>query len=123
MATAKAKGEWIWVDNPTTVLTRVFDEDVTLIEAQLVAIMESYAPQIESWLKAHGQWQDRTGNLRQSLFARVKEELTQVTILIGYGVEYGDYVEYGFQGRYAVIAPALDYFWPRIFADVRVVIR
>lgn len=110
---------FVWVDKPEVVLVRALQADIERIEAGLTSLLQRYTAEIETWMKANGSWQDQTGNLRQSLFARLQESVQEIAIVMGYGVSYGDYVNYGHQGRFAIIEPALDYFYDRIFAEVK----
>lgn len=117
-----------WTVTPTQAFagaaTRYADE----IHRGVRAIADRYAPEIESWMKANGSWTDRTSNARQTLNTQVEEmALDMVRIILAHGMEYGVYLE-GFTpegreieqgGRYAVIAPAIDTFGPRIWADVQ----
>lgn len=71
-------------------------------------------------MKSNASWTDRTGNARQSLNAEVEDmAMDMVEIVLSHGVEYGIYLELSHGGAYAIIAPAVDVFAPRIWADVR----
>jgi len=88
----------------------------------LLAIAYYYESAIENWMKSNGPWVDRTGNARQSLYAIVDELVAEIVITFGHGVTYGKYLEFKNFGRYAVVAPAIDYFLPRIWADIQSVV-
>lgn len=107
----------VWLDN--------FDEYVKAIMEGLQKICELYAPEIEKWMKENASWSDRTSNARQGLYAEVYE----LVDMMGYGVmfdhkmEYGFWLEFANQGRFGIIAPALDRFGSQMFKDVKKLFR
>jgi hypothetical protein len=93
---------------------------VRRIEDGIKAIVQVYAPKMQAWMKRNRVWTDRTGDARRGLVAElvvVVGEMFQITM--GHNVEYGRYLEFSNQGRYAVIRPALDYWGPQILKAVR----
>lgn len=88
------------------------------------AIADRYAPEIEAYMKSNASWIDRTGNARATLRAEV-EDMTfdMVSILLSDGMDYFVFLELGFAGRYQIIAPSVDIFGPRIWNDVRALLR
>lgn len=121
-----------WTRTPTQAFDPAVAIYVEAIRNGVLAIANRYAPEIEDWMKANGSWTDRTGNARQTLSTEVEEvSLDMVRIILAHGAEYGIYLE-GFTpegretqqgGRFAIIAPALDLFAPRIWADVQAMLR
>jgi hypothetical protein len=90
------------------------------IERGIVGIANRWAPEIENYMKANAPWTDRTGNARQGLYTAVNHAVgSMVEIILSHGVDYGYWLEVKNGGAYAVVNPALDYFGPRIWADVR----
>lgn len=90
------------------------------IEAGIKAIADYYAPQIENYMKQHAPWIDRTGNARSGLYTEVEQMVgVMTTIILAHSVDYGVFLELANAGNYAIIAPSLDYFGPRVFADIR----
>jgi len=92
------------------------------IHAAIKQLANRYAPEIEAWMKSNAKWTDRTGNARQSLSTEV-EELSSIAIgiVLGYGndLDYGIFLELSNGGVWAIIGPALDYFAPKVWADVQ----
>jgi hypothetical protein len=111
----------VWEVNPEYAIVAIFDEWYAQALYAMNRILQFYAPQIEAWMKQNAAWTDRTGNLRQSLFAVMKREIDMMSIEIGYGMIYGDYVMAVGQGQYDIISNAMDYFRPKIFADVKAI--
>lgn len=92
------------------------------IRVAVRGILASYEPRIEAYLKLEAPWQDRTGNARQALSAELDELAIQTAILftmnMNHGMDYGKYLEFSNAGRYAILAPAVDHFFPLIWADI-----
>ena len=88
------------------------------IKTVVYQILQSYEPQIANWMKDNAGWTDRTGNARQALWAEAQAFIKGAAIKFGHGVPYGKYLEVIGSGQYAIIAPALDYFAPKIWADI-----
>lgn len=78
-----------------------------------------YAPKIEAWLKENARWTDRTGNLRQSMFAEVQKFVDKVVLMFDYGLEYGFWLETKNNSEFSVISPALDHFGQLIWEDIK----
>ena len=80
------------------------------------AIGQYYAPQMETDAKHEAKWTDRTGNARQSLNGRVWQENNGNTTIIqlAHGVFYGKHLELHYQGRYAIILPILQRYYPQV---------
>lgn len=127
-----------WEVPPEKAFAELYDEYARQIYRAIQRLAKRYAPEIEAWMKANAVWTDRTGNLRQSLYADVETALTEIVLFFDYGLEYGVYLEHARrefgavsalgleleqQGQYAIIAPALDHFAPKFWADVQALFR
>lgn len=87
-------------------------------------LADRYADEIETHMKQEARWVDRTGNARKMLTAEVEDvAMSMVEIILAHGVSYGVFLELANAGRYAIIAPTIDIFGPRIWADVRAMLR
>jgi hypothetical protein len=114
---------FVWTDgSPDELIPDMFDQWVARVEQALLRLAQLYAANIESYMKQNASWEDQTGNLRQSLFAQVRHEIGLIAIELGYGVYYGDFLEYAHQGRFSIIAPTMDYFRPKLMADVKAIV-
>lgn len=115
---------WTPGHNPEIAFSELAEAYATAIHAGVKTLAERYSVEIEAWLKDNAPWTDRTGNARQSLYSEVTDIANQaVIIILGHGVDYGTFLELAHGGNYAVIGPALDYFIPRIWRDVRALVR
>lgn len=89
---------------------------IKLAKMQLGAVpfIESYmnklAKELEQYMKKNAVWQDRTGNARRGLSAKVtqSEKKYVTTVTLSHSVEYGKYLEYSMEKRFAIIQPTID---------------
>lgn len=112
----------VWTQSPTQVFPPFAEAYARWIHAQAVAVARRWAPTIEQYMQANAPWQDRTGTARRELFTEVIDVAgSMVIILLSHGpnVPYGVFLELKFGGRDAILAPTIDVFMPRIWADVR----
>ena len=114
----------VWQVTPDQAFTELVDAYENEIHDAIKQIADRYAPDIEAWMKSNAPWTDRTGNARQSLKTEVQEVASiMVGIHLSYGnpgeIDYGIFLELSNGGAYAIIGPALDYFAPKIWADVQ----
>lgn len=112
-----------WQRRPTDVFPALTQAYANAIHAAIVQLAERYAVEIEAWLKENAPWIDRTGNARQTLYSEALDFVDVVVIVMSHGVTYGVFLELAHGGSYAVITPALDHFIPRIWRDVRALLR
>lgn len=108
-----------WEFPPERAFALLYDDYVKEIRSALTRLAHAYAAEIEAYMIASATWQDRTGNLRQSLYAEVETTLTEIVVAFDYGLEYGQFLEFSNQGKYAIIAPTLDIFTVRMWNDVK----
>lgn len=72
-------------------------------------VAEYFAPVFETYAKREGKWQDRTGNLRQSLHAWVEDTSKEViSIFLSHGMWYSVFVERVRNGALGIIWPTLQ---------------
>lgn len=90
-------------------------------EDAIEARLQRYAAEAEAWMKANRRWTDRTNAARQGLYTLVDHEGKGYVLWFSHGanVPYGIWLEIANEGRYAIIGPALDHFFPRIMRDVQ----
>lgn len=79
-----------------------------VIEAVL-AVGNYIAPLLETFSKREGKWQDRTGNLRQTLRAWAEQTSKDiVSIFLSHGMYYSVFTETVSAGKFAIIWPTLQ---------------
>lgn len=102
---------------------RRYGEEVKRAEREVALF---FAGKIEQDARENAPWTDRTGNARQSLRAYVNDDVPPtypdpqdlardvVALYLSHGMDYGVYLEARWQGRYAVIMPTLQRYYPEI---------
>lgn len=91
---------------------------------KLMAVTLMYAAteakELESYMKTHRPWTDRTGLAKQSLSSAVSQESnTSVCISLGFGLNgincpYGIWLELAHEKNYAIIQPTINTQGPKI---------
>lgn len=115
-----------WTITPEQAFLPLYAQYAETLEREIVALAERMTDEITEWMKANASWTDRTGEARDSLFSVVQHEARQmVSILISHGslIPYGVYLELSHGGRFAIIAPAIDQFGPRMFHEVQAILQ
>jgi hypothetical protein len=89
------------------------------VNSKLNALLQYYAPEVENWMKSNAPWTDRTGNARNGLAARAYQDKDGHGIILYHQVPYGIWLEIRFNGEYAIIGPALQYWGPLVMSGVK----
>lgn len=94
---------------------------------KLMAVTLMYAAteakELESYMKTHRPWTDRTGLAKQSLSSAVSQESnTLVCITLGFGLNgincpYGIWLELAHEKNYAIIQPTINTQGPKILKN------
>lgn len=108
-----------WTVRPEKAFADLYDDYAKRIIIGIERLARAYTAEIERYMKQSATWQDRTGNLRASLYSDVERALTEIVLFFDYGLDYGYWLEYSGQGKYAIIAPTLDVFGARFWNDVK----
>lgn len=89
------------------------------VNDELEALLNFYAPEVENWMKNTAPWTDQTGAARNGLAARYYSDNDSKGIVLFHQVPYGIWLEVRFDGRYAIINPALIEWGPRVMDGTR----
>ncbi len=92
------------------------------LQAYLYEVLDDTTDEITAWMKQNAPWEDRTKNARNSLRAEVEAAMQHIVRLkMGYGEEitYSQYLESMQGGRFSILTPTLDYWWPVIVQRVQ----
>lgn len=108
-----------WDVEPGEAMLSVYDEYERVQREAVLEVALYFAPLIEAWMKQNAPWEDKTGNLRQSLHAEVDQLVDSIVINFDYGLNYGAFLEFAHAGKYAIIGPALDFWTVEIVATLR----
>lgn len=108
-----------WIVTPDIAFSQLTNAYIARIRAGVRAIAHHRAPEIETWMKDNHLWINRTGAAEAGLHTEVEDAaLDIVEIILEGGVDYQIFLELANGGRYAIIAPAVDYWGPVIWRDV-----
>lgn len=77
------------------------------VAVALDAYGETVAAKLEAEAKKNRPWTDRTAKARQSIKGDTERMDTGIRITLEIGVEYGVYLEFANEKKYAVIYPTL----------------
>lgn len=84
---------------------------LTEYEAKTIAATkifgETVAKDFESYAKANRPWTDRTGNARQGLRGYTTDIPNGVRVNIAHSVDYGIWLEYAHEKKYAILEPTV----------------
>lgn len=71
------------------------------------ALAETGALKMQSYAQKNARWTDRTGAARQRLNGSVEKRVNGYAIAIAHGVQYGIYLEFDYEKRYAILPDTL----------------
>jgi len=105
-----------------------------------LALAQYYAAVIQTAARERAPWTDRTGNARAALRAYTSEDVPTkhsqglhdypspndlardtVALYLAHGMDYGVQLETKYQGRYAIIIPTLQRFYPEISQQLKAI--
>lgn len=78
-------------------------------EASIRMLAETGALKMQSYAQQNAPWTDRSGAARQRLNGSVEKRKDGYLIMISHGVEYGIYLEFAHEKRFAIIPDTLRY--------------
>lgn len=108
-----------WTAAPEQVFGDLARDYANQVRAAIERLLLWLAPQIEGWMKGNAPWEDRTGNARQALYTLVARDGSTYVLVMDHGVQYGYWLEVIQGGRYAIVAPAMDYAWTLVLSNLR----
>lgn len=89
------------------------------VAVALDAYGEAVAAKLETAAKRNRLWTDRTAHARQSISGSTERYDTGIRITLEIGVEYGVYLEFAHEKKYAVIYPTLKKEAPAALSGLR----
>lgn len=84
-------------------------------EAAINKLAQAQALNLENYAKEHKPWTNRTGQARQRLKGiskQTSEFLWEITL--SHGVDYGIYLEFAHEKKYAIIFPTINLKSPEV---------
>ena len=88
------------------------------LEAGLYGVMKMHDGNVQSYARNNAPWTDRTGNARNGLFAEAFQDTKGYGIVLYHTMPYGIFLETRWSGRYAIIAPTIQVYGPRVMQTV-----
>ncbi len=77
-------------------------------DAAVSVLCDNGAQKMEGYAKQNRKWHDRTGNARGRLKGSWSKEGNRYKIQIAHGVNYGVYLEFKNERRYAILMPTVE---------------
>lgn len=77
-------------------------------EGAMRLLCENGAEKMEGYAKQFRPWHDRTGNARERLKGSWSKESNGYKIQIAHGVNYGVWLEFAHERRYAILKPTVE---------------
>jgi hypothetical protein len=114
---------FVWTVPPEQAFAALYDDYVQRLFWAVYALCLRRAPEIENWMKTNAPWTDRTGNARQTLWTDVAGDGLTIILTLSHGMWYGWWLEVANTGRYAIVAPAVDYWAAQLMQDIQRLLR
>lgn len=109
-----------WEVEPEQAFTELAEDYANRIHRGVFLICQRWAAPAANWMKENASWTDRTGNARAALYTEVNEVVnSMVEFVMAGGVDYQIWLEVRWAGKFAIVNPALDFFAPKVWADVQ----
>lgn len=83
------------------------------VSRAILAACERNGPLAEGWMRTNAPWIDRTGNARNGLRVTSRVVKRGVRMTFSHSQSYGIFLETRWNARYAVIAPAIEHWFPK----------
>lgn len=90
-------------------LSESFDTFSAKVVAGVLMYADTEAKRLQNEMKSNAKWTDRTAHARQRLKGRAyQENPSTVVIKLSHGVDYGIFLEYAHEKKYAIIQPTIQ---------------
>ena len=91
--------------------------------AALGLYADTVAKKMESHSKSNKPWVDRTGRAKQSLNSSWKWVGDVARVELSHGVDYGIYLEFCNEKRYAILKPTIDAISPQAIRGLNKILK
>lgn len=115
-----------WDVPPDAVFPQMAQQYTKFCALTGVRVAETRAPEAEQWMKQNHPWTNRTGAAEAGLHVDVKDSpgvLTEIVFSHDDSLDYPVYLEIANGGKFAIIAPAVDYWGPILMRDIQRIIN
>ena len=105
-------------------LTPALHTGPAYIDSTLARTMGFYRPKVEASARLNAPWTDRTTNARNGLVATYAREGADThSIILAHRVSYGIFLEVRFAGKFAIIMPTINEYFPKIMATLNKILE
>ena len=91
--------------------------------AALGLYADTVAKKMEAYAKSNKPWTDRTSRAKQSLNSSWKWMGNVARVELSHGVDYGIYLEFCNEKRYAIIKPTIDAIAPQAIRGLNKILK
>lgn len=115
-----------WIVPPDQAFPELLNAYISTIMLSGRRVAEQRAEDATAWMKETAPWQDQTGRARAGLHVDVKESpgvLAELVFSHDESLDYPIWLEIANAGRFAIIAPAIDYWGSRLMQDVQRIVN
>lgn len=115
-----------WIVPPNQAFPQLMQEYTNTIMLAGRRVAHQTAIDATAWMKAEASWQDQTGRARAGLHVDELESpgvLTELVFSHDTSLDYTVWLEIANAGAYAIIAPAIDYWGPKLMMQVQRIIN
>lgn len=95
----------------------------TKTKAALGVYSDSVAKKMESYAKSNRKWNDRTGDARKRLTGSWERYGNGTRVAISHGVDYGVYLEFCNERRYAILKQTVDKVSPEALRGLNKILK
>lgn len=115
-----------WIVPPNQAFPQLLEQYTKTIILSGRRVAHQRAEDATAWMKENAPWQDQTGAARAGLHVDELESPGVLTELVfSYSEEtfYSVYLETRFAGKNSIIAPAIDYWGPKLMQDIQRIVN
>lgn len=117
---------FVWDVSPNLAFPQLVERYTKTIIVSGRRVANRRAEEATEWMKGYAPWTDRTGRAREGLHVDVLEApavLAELVFSHDDSLDYPVWLELANGGKYAVIAPAIDYWGARLMQDVQRIVN
>lgn len=115
-----------WIVPPDQAFPQLIAEYTKTIMLSGRRVAHQRAEDATAWMKENAPWEDQTGRARAGLHVEELESpgvLTELVFSHDPELDYPLWLEIAHGGTYAIIAPAIDYWGPKLMTDVQRIVN
>ena len=111
------------LDYDSSTLKKNLDKMSVKLGAVVLMYASTKASELQAKMKLNRPWTDRTGRAKQSLNGSWKWMGDVARVELSHGVDYGVYLEFCNEKRYAIIKPTIDKISPEAIRGLNKILK